>query len=81
MSNISGGVYTGTDFADKVFYGFRLNNQMGELIVDAIDDDSLVISTGEPDVIDPEAYKAFMWSADSYDFRFDQKGHLLLAIL
>jgi hypothetical protein len=39
---MSTGFYTGTDYADKTFYGFKLIQATGDLNIDIINDDSTV---------------------------------------
>jgi hypothetical protein len=89
--NLEGGIYTGTDLADKVFYGFRLNATTGNLDVEVIDDETLVIAEPEPEpvqtgeteyIIDPQAYKAYVWSRDTMTFSFNpNNGHLHMTYL
>ena len=78
---IPGGLYDGTDLADKVFYGLRLNHATGDLTVEVIDDGSELIVLPQDDVVDPNAYKITLWSRDTLDFRIDARGHLQLTIV
>jgi hypothetical protein len=83
---LEGGVYTGKDLADKVFYGFDLNIATGNLDIRIIDDETSVVrepdETASPYIIDPEAYKAYMWSRDTITFSFNPaNGHLHMTYL
>ncbi|MGA0983319.1 hypothetical protein [Vulcanococcus sp.] len=75
------GFYEGTALADKTFHGFRLNNVDGNLTIDTIDDDSMVVSLPSENVIDPDAYKHWFWTADTVAFRWGDNGHLLMEML
>ena len=72
-----GGLYDGTDLADKTFYGFRLNPDDGGLNVEVINDGSLV-SLPQDAVIDKYDYKQWCWSADTLQFEFNNTGHLMM---
>lgn len=76
---LEGGVYDGTDLADKVFYGFLLNNNTGDLNIQIVDDGTVVISEGDDQIINPDDYKAVMWTRDTLNFEFNvSNGHLHL---
>ena len=69
------GIYTGTDLADKTFYGFRLDNATGNLQVEIINDGSPVVLP-QDGVIDPNDYKSSVWSQDTLRFQWGNSGHL-----
>ena len=73
------GFYDGTDLADKTFYGFRLNRGDGGLNVEVINDGSAVVLP-QPDVVDPNDYKQWVWSQNTLQFQWDG-GHLQVKIL
>jgi hypothetical protein len=91
-----GGIYTGTSFSDKTFYGFRLDS-VGDLtctIIRSDDDDVIELpssaaaayidSSGEElgyTFKDPNEYRAHFWSMDAITFRFNQNnGHLEMVV-
>ena len=91
-----GGIYTGTLYSDKTFYGFKLDS-VGDLTCTIIkSDDSDVIelpssasaayfdSNGDSLGItfkDPDEYRAHFWSLDAITFRFNQNnGHLEMVV-
>jgi len=74
------GFYTGTDLADKVFYGFRLNPDTGDLVVEVLDGD-LPVSLPQPDVIDKYDYKQWFWTKDTVQFEWGTRGHLLIRLI
>jgi hypothetical protein len=91
-----GGIYTGTSYSDKTFYGFKLDS-VGDLTCTVIrsDDsdvvelptwaaasyvDSSIESLGYS-FKDPEEYRAYFWSLDAVTFRFNQNnGHLEMVV-
>jgi hypothetical protein len=75
-----GGIYTGTDLADKVFYGFRLNPDDGNLDIEVLDGD-VPVSLPEPYIIDKYAYKQWIWSKDTIQFFWGNSGHLLMRLV
>jgi len=74
-----GGFYEGTDLADKVFYGFRLNPDDGGLVVEVLDGDTPV-SLPQETIIDKYDYKQWVWSKDTIQFEWN-KGHLLMRLI
>ena len=74
------GFYEGTALADKTFYGVRLK-QTGDLNVDVINDGTTAVVLPDDNVIDPEAYKTWFWSADTITFRWGEHGHLLMEMI
>jgi hypothetical protein len=74
------GFYTGTDLADKVFYGFRLNPDTGDLVVEVLDGD-LPVSLPQSDVIDKYDYKQWFWTKDTVQFEWGTRGHLLIRLI
>lgn len=73
------GIYTGTDLADKTFYGFRLSNS-GDLNVEIIRGESPVVLPQEG-VIDPNDYKTFVWSDNDLSFEWGPNGHIYMRML
>ena len=71
------GLYEGMDLVDKVFYGFRLNPDDGGLNVEVLDGDTPV-SLPQEGVIDKYDYKQWIWSKDTIQFYWGEKGHLLM---
>lgn len=68
--------YTGTDLADKTFYGFKQIQETGNLQIEIIDDGSPV-RLPQPDyIIGPNEYVQWIWSTGLYRFRWGPKGHL-----
>jgi uncharacterized protein (DUF1499 family) len=79
--DVVGGFYTGTGFADKTFYGFKLNNSTGSGSVEIITSVSGdVVKLPEPDYISNEDdYKIWVWSSDILEFYLDQNtGRLVM---
>jgi hypothetical protein len=74
------GFYEGTDLADKVFYGFRLDPDTGNLNVEVLDGDTPV-SLPEEGTIDKYEYKQWVWSKDTIQFEWGNKGHLLMRLI
>jgi hypothetical protein len=70
------GFHTGTDLADKTFYGFKLIQATGDLNVDVINDGSTVSLPQPGYIIGPNEYVNWVWSTDTYQFRWGNKGHL-----
>jgi hypothetical protein len=58
------GFYEGTDLADKVFYGFRLDPDNGGLTIEVLDGDTAV-SLPQNEIIDKYDYKQWFWSKDT----------------
>ena len=74
------GLYTGTDLADKVFYGFRLNPDNGNLDIEILDGDTAV-SLPQDDIIDKYDYKQWFWTKDTVRFEWGTGGHLLMRLI
>jgi len=81
----TGGIYTGTQYGDKTFYGFKLNNLTGDLtveIIDANDTDPIVLpDTIYSEVVGPDDYKQYFWSIDAIEFEIHTDGHLRMKFL
>lgn len=75
-----GGFYTGTDLSDKVFYGFRLDPDTGNLNIEILDGD-IPVALPQPNVIDKYDYKQWLWSTDSLQFEWGNSGHLLMRLI
>ena len=73
------GLYEGTEFADKTFYGFKLKTT-GDLNVDVINDGTTPVRLPDENIIDPEDYKQWCWSKATVTFRWDN-GHLLMEMI
>lgn len=79
---MSTGFYTGTDLADKTFYGFRLIEATGDLNIDIINDGVTPVQIPEPNyIIGPNEYKVWIWSTGTYQFRWGAKGHLEMVFI
>jgi hypothetical protein len=90
-----GGIYTGTSFSDKTFYGFKLDST-GDCQVEIIrsdDSDTVVLPYwAQASIVDsaadslnvimqPDDYRAFHWSVDAMTFRFNSNtGHLEMVV-
>jgi hypothetical protein len=74
------GFYEGTDLADKVFYGFRLNPDTGNLNIEVLDGDTPV-SLPQDDIIDKYDYKQWVWSKDTIQFEWGNNGRLLMRLI
>ena len=74
------GLYEGTDLADKVFYGFRLDPDTGNLSVEILDGDTPV-SLPQDSIIDKYDYKQWIWSKDTIQFYWGNGGHLLMRLV
>lgn len=74
------GFYEGTDLANKVFYGFRLDHDTGNLNIEVLDGDTPV-SLPQDGVIDKYDYKQWLWSRDTIQFEWGNKGHLLMRLI
>ena len=74
------GFYEGTDLVDKVFYGFRLDPDTGNLNVEILDGDTPV-SLPQDGTIDKYDYKQWVWSKDTIQFEWGSNGHLLMRLI
>lgn len=75
------GFHVGTDLANKTFYGFKLIQASGDLNVDVINDGSTV-NLPQPDyIVGPNEYVNWIWSTDTYQFRWGSKGHLEMVFI
>lgn len=75
-----GGFYEGTDLADKVFYGFRLNPDDGNLNIEILDGDTPV-SLPQDNIVDKYDYKQWFWTKDTIQFYWGSGGHLLMRLV
>ena len=75
------GIYEGTAFADKTFYGFRNPSSTGHLDVEVIGNSTDTVSLPDPLNASPDDYKAYAWSADTLTFRWGANGHLLVEFI
>ena len=76
-----GGFYTGTDLRDKTFYGFKLIQATGDFNIDIINDGSTVRLPQPEYMVGPNEYVNWVWSADTFQFRWGEKGHLEIVII
>ena len=75
------GFHVGNDLARKTFYGFRLIQATGYLNVDIINGGDTV-SLPEPEyIVGPNEYVNWIWSTDTYQFRWGTKGHLEMVFI
>lgn len=69
------------EFVDKVFYGVRLDSRTGRATIDRIAGDA-PISLPTATRTRPDDYRNWMWSNNSFDFRWDtETGNLLMEVL
>ena len=81
----TGGIYTGTQYGDKTFYGIKLNNLTGDLtveIIDANDTDPIILpDTIYSEIVGADDYKQHFWSIDAIEFEIHTDGHLRMKFL
>jgi hypothetical protein len=75
-----GGFYSGTDLADKTFYGFRLDPNTGNLNIEIINDGS-VVALPQDGAINKYDYKQWIWTKDTLRFQWGNNGHLQVKFL
>ena len=81
-SDSTGGIYEGTQYGDKTFYGFKLDPINGDLTVEIINDGSTPIMITDPENIGGDDYRQHFWSVDSIEFQFNHTtGHLQMIFL
>lgn len=89
-----GGIYTGTAYGDKTFFGFKMNPDTGSVTVEIIgrDDPETVqlpqavniAKAGEEPVYitSRDDYKVYFWTIDTITFEMNQDtGHLEMSFL
>lgn len=74
-------VFNGLDIVDKAFYGFKLNLKTGHLDIEVINDSITPVVLPEEELVNAEDYRHWLWSNDTLQFEFNNKGHLLMRIL
>jgi len=78
-----GGIYDGTSYHDKTFYGFKLSPATGDCTLEIIrsdDDDNIALPQG--DNIGEDDYKSHFFSIDAVEFEFNHNtGHLQMKFL
>lgn len=74
------GFYEGNDFANKTFYGFRLDPDSGNLNIEIINDGS-VVALPQDNIIDKYDYKQWVWTQDTLQFQWGNNGHLQVKIV
>ena len=78
----TGGIYEGTQYGDKTFYGFKLNPVNGDLTVEIINDGTTPVMIPDPENIGGDDYRQHFWSVDSIEFQFNHAtGHLQMVFL
>jgi hypothetical protein len=75
------GFHTGTDLADKTFYGFKLIQNTGDLNIDIINDGSTVKLPEPGYIVGQNEYQQWIWSTGTYQFRWGDKGHLEMVFI
>ena len=78
-----GGIYTGTAYHDKTFYGFKLSPATGDCTVEIIrsDDDDAIILPQENN-LGGDDYKSHFFSMDAIEFEFNHNTrHLQMKFL
>ena len=83
---MSGFFYEGTDLVDKVFHGFRLNPDNGNLTVEVLDGDLPVslpqeYTDDKYNIDDKYDYKQWLWTKDTIQYEWGNKGHLLMRLI
>jgi hypothetical protein len=77
-----GGFRLDAQLPTDVFYGFRLDPKTGHLNIEVIANGSGVVQLPSDDIIDPLAYKQWLWTTLSLQFAFNQtNGHLEMTAL
>lgn len=78
-----GGIYTGTDLADKTAYGFRQNLATGHLNVEiiGIEDTTTAVQLPVEGFIRADDYRLLFFSSDTIRFQWGPCGHLRMVIL
>lgn len=75
------GFHTGNDLADKTFYGFKLIQETGDFNIDIINDGSTVRLPQPGYIVGPNEYVNYIWSTGTYQFRWDDRGHLEMVFI
>jgi hypothetical protein len=77
-----GGFYLGTDLKNKTFYGFREIVSTGQCLIEIIKNGNGVVSTPDVSAIQyPNPYVNWVWSTDTYQFHWDNEGHLIMVMV
>lgn len=72
-------VTTGHEYADKVFYGFRLDAPNGQLYYDFNNGVAGVpVKIPDPYATSAEDYLFYFWSSDTIKFTISSEGRLLM---
>ena len=72
------GIYEGTAYADTTFYGIKQSNVSSDTTVIIINDGTTTVVLPDDNIIDPDGYKTWFWSADTVSFSWGSNGHLLM---
>jgi hypothetical protein len=81
VTNDNDGIYDGLNLADKTFYGFKMDLETGRTTVEVINDDTMVISYPDPDVVKFDDVLHYFWSRDAIRFEWGPDGHLHMVFL
>lgn len=73
-----GGVYDGTDLANKTFFGFKVDPSTGRATLEIIEDSSVVMLPYDPTVT---GYRTYFWTDSTMDFSVTSDGHLQVTVL
>lgn len=77
-----GGVRIPADLPDDTFYGFRLDPLTGSLQVEVVsNDDDGVIKLPQEGVLDANDYRQWIWTTNTLDFKFSDKGRLEMKVM
>lgn len=73
---------TDFDFAANTFYGYRIDAETGRLVVDVVNDGS-IIELPVDDVLKDNQYRTWIWSKNTLQFEWSstKKTHLKMEIL
>jgi len=72
------------DFADKTFYGFKIDKDTGQLTVEIVNTSKEgVVELPANDVLKDNQYRTWVWTKNTIQFDWDntRKTHLLMEIL
>lgn len=82
---MAGGIYagynatTGHDYADKAFYGFRMDAPNGQLYFDFDNGvDGTVVYLPDEYATSAQDYLIYFWSSDTIKFSITNTGRLLM---
>lgn len=77
-----GGARLPENLAADVFYGFKLNPKTGHLSIEVIaQGDGVVRLPADPEIVQSDDYRQWLWSPDTLQFSFSTNGHLEMTVL